>query len=58
MTARLSPVMLGLAIAGLLAGCTTTNPTKVNGQVVSSPALIENGATIEMGRTLLRFKKD
>ncbi len=29
MTARFAPSMLGLAIAGLLAGCTTTNPTKV-----------------------------
>jgi hypothetical protein len=29
MTARFARSMLGLAIAGLLAGCTTTNPTKV-----------------------------
>ena len=41
-----------------IANESSTNPTKVNGKVVSSPALIENGATIEMGRTLLRFKKD
>jgi hypothetical protein len=41
-----------------IANESATNPTKVNGQIVSTPTLIENGALIEMGRTLLRFKKD
>jgi len=34
-----------------------TNPTKVNGQQISGPTQIENGSVIEMGRTVLRFKK-
>src|SRR5258708_6617206 len=29
MTVRLAPIMLGLAAAGLLAGCATTTPTRV-----------------------------
>ena len=37
MTARFAPSMLGLAIAGLLAGCTTTNPTKVTRFNLSQP---------------------
>jgi hypothetical protein len=41
-----------------IANESATNQTKVNGQVISGPTLIENGAVIEMGRTLLRFKKD
>jgi hypothetical protein len=34
-----------------------TNPTKVNGAVVSGPAALENNASVEMGKTLLRFRK-
>lgn len=41
-----------------IANESATNPTKVNGQHVSGPTLIENGALIEMGRTVFRFKKD
>lgn len=41
-----------------IANESATNPTKVNGQIISGPTLIENGALIEMGRTVLRFKKD
>lgn len=40
-----------------IANESATNPTKVNGQPISGPTLIENDAVIEMGRTLLRFKK-
>jgi len=35
----------------------STNPTRVNGEVVAAPLLLAPGAEIEMGRTLLRFKK-
>jgi len=35
-----------------------TNPTKINGQPISGPTLIENGTLIEMGRTVLRLKKN
>jgi hypothetical protein len=35
-----------------------TNPTRVNGQTISGPTLIENGSLLEMGRTVLRFKKE
>ncbi|MCX6562879.1 MAG: FHA domain-containing protein [Candidatus Aminicenantes bacterium] len=41
-----------------IANESATNPTKVNGQIISGPTLIENGALIEMGRTIFRFKKD
>ena len=41
-----------------IANESATNPTKVNGQFISGPTLIENGALIEIGRTILRFKKD
>jgi len=34
-----------------------TNPTRVNGQPISGPTLIKNGALIELGRTVLQFKK-
>lgn len=34
-----------------------TNPTKVNGAAVSGPAPLENNATVEMGKTVLRFRK-
>jgi len=34
-----------------------TNPTKVNGAVVSGPTVLENNAALEMGKTLLRFRK-
>jgi len=34
-----------------------TNPTRVNGQPISGPTLIANGAMIELGRTVLQFKK-
>jgi hypothetical protein len=40
-----------------LANESATNPTKVNGEIVAAPTPIENGAVIEMGRTLLRFRK-
>lgn len=40
-----------------IANESATNPTKVNGQPISGPTLVENDAVIEMGRTLLRFKK-
>jgi hypothetical protein len=35
-----------------------TNPTRINGQPVSGPTVIENGAVLEIGRTVLRFKKN
>ena len=41
-----------------IANESATNPTKVNGQFISGPTLIENGALIEMGKTVIRFKKD
>ncbi|OGD24208.1 MAG: hypothetical protein A2Y56_05965 [Candidatus Aminicenantes bacterium RBG_13_63_10] len=34
-----------------------TNPTKVNGAVISGQAALENNASVEMGKTLLRFRK-
>ena len=34
-----------------------TNPTRINGQPISGPTVVENGALIEIGRTVLRFKK-
>jgi len=40
-----------------IANESATNPTKVNGQQISGPTLIEHDAVIEMGRTVLRFKK-
>jgi len=41
-----------------IANESSTNPTKLNGQFISGPMPIENGALIEMGRTILRFKKE
>lgn len=35
----------------------STNPTKVNGAVVTGSAGLENNASLEMGKTLLRFRK-
>jgi len=35
-----------------------TNPTRVNGRPISSPIILENGALLEIGLTVLRFKKD
>jgi hypothetical protein len=35
-----------------------TNPTRVNGQAISGPTIVENGAIIEMGRSVLLFKKE
>jgi hypothetical protein len=35
----------------------STNPTRVNGQQVSSPTVLEPEALIEVGRTALRFRK-
>jgi hypothetical protein len=40
-----------------IANESSTNPTMVNGQPVSGPTLVENDTVIEMGRTVLRFKK-
>ena len=40
-----------------IANESATNPTKVNGAQISGPTLLENGGTIEAGRTILRFKK-
>jgi len=40
-----------------IANESATNPTKVNGQLISGPTLLENDALIEMGRTVFRFKK-
>jgi hypothetical protein len=34
-----------------------TNPTRVNGVVIVAPTLLENGTLIEMGRTVLLFRK-
>jgi hypothetical protein len=34
-----------------------TNPTRVNGQPISGPTIIGNGAIIEIGRSVLQFKK-
>jgi hypothetical protein len=34
-----------------------TNPTKVNGQSISGPIVLDNEAVIEMGRSVLRFRK-
>jgi pSer/pThr/pTyr-binding forkhead associated (FHA) protein len=34
-----------------------TNPTKVNGAVIASPTLLENGTLVELGRTVLVFRK-
>jgi uncharacterized protein (DUF4415 family) len=34
-----------------------TNPTRINDQPISGPTVVENGALIEIGRTVLRFKK-
>jgi hypothetical protein len=36
----------------------TTNPTKVKGQLFTGSAPLENGDTVEMGRSVLRFKQD
>jgi len=35
----------------------TTNPTRLNGAPISGPTVIEHGAVIEMGRTVLIFRK-
>ncbi len=35
----------------------STNPTKVNGAEISGYAALENDAAVEMGKTLLRFRK-
>jgi hypothetical protein len=35
----------------------TTNPTKINNQIATSPTLLENNSVIEIGKTALRFKK-
>ena len=40
-----------------IANESATNPTKVNNAEVSGPVLLEDGAGIEMGKTVLRFKK-
>lgn len=34
-----------------------TNPTKLNGQAIAGPTLLVNDALIEMGRSILRFRK-
>jgi len=34
-----------------------TNPTKLNGQVIAGPMILGNDAQIEMGRSVLRFRK-
>ena len=34
-----------------------TNPTLVNNQAISGPTVMDNGALVEMGKTVLRFKK-
>ncbi|MBM3294430.1 MAG: FHA domain-containing protein [Candidatus Aminicenantes bacterium] len=36
----------------------TTNPTRINGQPLTGPMVIENGTLLEMGRTVLLFKKE
>jgi len=35
-----------------------TNPTRINGQPISGPTIIESGTLLEMGRTVLHFKKE
>jgi pSer/pThr/pTyr-binding forkhead associated (FHA) protein len=40
-----------------IANESTTNPTKVNGQAISGPTSLDHGALIEMGRTVVRFRK-
>ena len=40
-----------------IANESATNPTKVNGQVISGPTSLDHGAIIEMGRTVVRFRK-
>jgi len=40
-----------------IANESSTNPTKVNGQAISGPTTLDNGAMIEMGRTVVRFRK-
>ncbi len=40
-----------------IANESATNPTRLNGQPVSGPTIIEDGASIDMGRTVLRLKK-
>jgi hypothetical protein len=41
-----------------IANESATNPTAVNGAQISGPTLLENGSLIELGRTILRFKKN
>ena len=40
-----------------IANESATNPTQVNGQTISGPTPLENEAAVEMGRSVLRFKK-
>jgi pSer/pThr/pTyr-binding forkhead associated (FHA) protein len=40
-----------------IANESATNPTKVNGQVISGPTSLDHGAIIEMGRTVVRIRK-
>lgn len=40
-----------------IANESATNPTKVNKAAISGPVLLEDGVEIEMGKTVLRFKK-
>jgi len=40
-----------------LANESATNPTRLNGIPISGPTIIQNGALIEVGRTVLLFKK-
>lgn len=40
-----------------IANESATNPTRINGIPISGPTIIQNGALIEVGRTVLLFKK-
>jgi hypothetical protein len=40
-----------------IANESATNPTKVNGQAITGPTPLENDSVVEMGRSVLRFKK-
>jgi hypothetical protein len=40
-----------------LANESGTNPTRLNGQPIAGPTVLANDALIEMGRTVLRFRK-
>jgi hypothetical protein len=41
-----------------IANESATNPTAVNGAQITGPTMLENGSLIELGRTILRFKKN